>query len=69
MSCYRTIVTVAVALAILPIHSATSLAPELIKAKDVSNIIGYKDTPILPWCGYHVHDPDRPAPPKITATC
>jgi hypothetical protein len=39
---------------------------KLVKAKDGSGIIGYKDTPILPWCGYHVHDPDRPAPPKVT---
>ena len=40
--------------------------PKLIQAKDGSGIIGYKDTPILPWCGYHVHDPDRPAPKKVT---
>ncbi|UCF43113.1 MAG: DUF1080 domain-containing protein [Planctomycetota bacterium] len=40
--------------------------PKLFKAKDGSGIIGYKDTPILPWCGYHVHDPDRPAPKKVT---
>jgi len=40
--------------------------PKLVKAKDGSSIIGYKDTPILPWCGYHVHDPDRPAPEKVT---
>ncbi len=40
--------------------------PKLFKAKDGSGIIGYKDTPILPWCGYHVHDPDRPAPEKVT---
>lgn len=39
---------------------------KLVQAKDGSGIIGYKDTPILPWCGYHVHDPDRPAPPKVT---
>jgi len=39
---------------------------KLVKAKDGSGIVGYKDTPILPWCGYHVHDPDRPAPPKVT---
>lgn len=39
---------------------------KLVKAKDGSGTIGYKDTPILPWCGYHVHDPDRPAPPKVT---
>ena len=39
---------------------------KLIQAKDGSGIIGYKDTPILPWCGYHVNDPDRPAPKKVT---
>ncbi|MHC4743862.1 MAG: 3-keto-disaccharide hydrolase [Planctomycetota bacterium] len=45
----------------------TGQAPaKLVQAKDGSGIIGYKDTPILPWCGYHVHDPDRPAPPKVT---
>ncbi|MHC4436099.1 MAG: hypothetical protein ACYS3S_01980, partial [Planctomycetota bacterium] len=45
----------------------TGQAPKkLVEAKDGSGIIGYKDTPILPWCGYHVHDPDRPVPPKVT---
>jgi hypothetical protein len=39
---------------------------KLVQAKDGLGIIGYKDTPVLPWCGYHVHDPDRPAPPKVT---
>ena len=39
---------------------------KLVQAKDGSGIIGYKDTKIQPWCGYHVHDPDRPAPPKVT---
>jgi hypothetical protein len=39
---------------------------KLVQARDGSGIIGYKDTPILPWCGFHVHDPDRPAPPKVT---
>jgi hypothetical protein len=39
---------------------------KLVKAKDGSGIVGYKDTPILPWCGYRVHDPDRPTPPKVT---
>ncbi|MGE5293188.1 MAG: DUF1080 domain-containing protein [Solirubrobacterales bacterium] len=46
-------------------YSATVIAAELVKAKDGSGIVGYKDTPILPWCGYHVHDPDRPAPAKV----
>ncbi len=57
---------IAVALALFLTCSTPALAPELVKAKDGSGIIGYKDTPILPWCGYHVHDPDRPAPPKVT---
>jgi len=39
---------------------------ELVYAKDGSGVYGYKDTPILPWCGWHVHDPDRPAPKRIT---
>ena len=46
--------------------TAAQDAPKLVKAKDGSGIIGYKDTPLLPWCGYRVHDPDRPAPPKVT---
>jgi hypothetical protein len=50
-----------------PAQTASSQTQsKLVKAKDGSGIIGYKDTPILPWCGYHVHDPDRPAPPKVT---
>jgi hypothetical protein len=42
------------------------VSSKLVQARDGSGIVGYKDTPILPWCGYHVHDPDRPAPPKVT---
>ena len=38
---------------------------KLIKAKDGSGVYGYKDTPKLPWCEWLVHDPDRPAPPKL----
>lgn len=37
----------------------------LISAKDGSGVVGYKDTPVQPWSGFHVHDPDRPAPKKI----
>jgi len=37
----------------------------LIYAKDGSGTFGYKDTPVQPWSGYHVHDPDRPAPKKV----
>jgi hypothetical protein len=47
--------------AALPVKGA-----DLVHAKDGSGVYGYKDTPILPWCGYHVHDPDRPAPKRIT---
>jgi hypothetical protein len=39
---------------------------ELVQAQDGSGIVGYKDTPVQPWSGFHVHDPDRPAPPVVT---
>ena len=38
---------------------------KLVDAKDGSGVFGYKYTPIQPWSGYHVHDPDRPAPKKV----
>jgi hypothetical protein len=63
---YRATVTLTVPLALLLIYSAGTTAAELVEAKDGSGIIGYKDTPMLPWCGYRVHDPDRLAPPKVT---
>jgi hypothetical protein len=44
---------------------AHSPAQELVKAKDGSGVIGYKDTPKLPWCDWLVHDPDRPAPRRV----
>jgi len=56
--------SVAIALALLLV-CATALGAVLVKAKDGSGIVGYKDTPVLPWCGYHVHDPDRPAPKRV----
>ena len=40
-------------------------AADLVYAKDGSGVYGYKDTPKLPWCGYLVHDPDRPAPKRV----
>ena len=46
-------------------HSAHAQEHKLVNAKDGSGVFGYKDTPIQPWSGYHVHDPDRPAPPKV----
>ena len=39
--------------------------PGQVYAKDGSGVFGYRDTPIQPWSGFHVHDPDRPAPPKV----
>jgi hypothetical protein len=67
MSRYRVTVfaVLIVGVALLFVWSATCVAAKLVAAKDGSGIVGYKDTPVLPWCGYHVHDPDRPAPPKV----
>ena len=45
--------------------AAAAQPHDLIQAKDGSGVVGYKDTPIQPWSGYHVHDPDRPKPPKV----
>jgi 3-keto-disaccharide hydrolase len=42
--------------------------PGQVYAKDGSGIFGYRDTPVQPWSGYHVHDPDRPAPPKVDSS-
>lgn len=61
-----TILSGAVLILVLTPSASGQDNPKLFKAKDGSGIIGYKDTPILPWCGYHVHDPDRPAPKKVT---
>src|SRR4051812_20503347 len=36
-----------------------------IYAKDGAGVYGYKDPPKLPWWGFLVHDPDRPAPPRV----
>lgn len=40
-------------------------AADLLYARDGSGTFGYKDTPKLPWCPWLVHDPDRPAPPRL----
>ena len=39
---------------------------EQIQAKDGSGVVGYTDTAIQPWSGFHVHDPDRPLPARVT---
>lgn len=51
----------AVVAAIAPLVHGDDRVP----ARDGSGILGYKNTPVLPWCGFHVHDPDRPAPPRV----
>jgi hypothetical protein len=38
---------------------------DLVHAKDGSGVYGYNDTPVLPWCGYRVHDAERPAPRQV----
>ena len=51
----------------IAIIAAFAQGPEhkLIYAKGGTGVFGYKDTPVQPWSGYHVHDPDRPAPKKV----
>lgn len=53
------------AITVCLLAGVTTQAADLVFAKDGSGVYGYKDTPRLPWCGYVVHDPDRPAPPKL----
>lgn len=60
-SIHATLIT-AVLLTIAPGGFA---AEELVFARDGSGVYGYTNTPVLPWCGFHVHDPDRPAPRRI----
>ena len=50
---------------LISLPALPSAAAELVHAKDGSGVYGYKDTPKLPWCGYLVHDPDRPAPKRV----
>jgi hypothetical protein len=57
-------IPIAIAL-IASIAPRTAHAQELIQAKDGSGYFGHKHTPVQPWSGFHVHDPDRPAPPRV----
>ena len=52
-------------LAISGLLAMPAPAQELVHARNGSGVYGYKDTPLLPWCGFLVHDPDRPLPPKV----
>jgi len=51
--------------AFLAAGSGSLPAADLVYARDGSGTFGYKDTPKLPWCEWLVHDPDRPAPPRL----
>jgi hypothetical protein len=60
-----------VMMAVAPVLTGLLLLPTLaeqpkgVHARDGSGVFGYKHTPIQPWSGYHVHDPDRPAPKRV----
>ncbi len=60
----RLVVTLASAACFFALPHAAPAA-ELVHARNGSGVYGYKDTPKLPWCEWLVHDPDRPAPPKV----
>ena len=57
-------VCVAVLAALSVPTSVQAQKHELVYARDGSGVFGYKDTPVQPWSKFHVHDPDRPAPPR-----
>lgn len=50
---------------LLAAGSAAATAADLVHAKDGSGVYGYDDTPVLPWCGFRVHDANRPAPRRV----
>jgi hypothetical protein len=66
-SVHSAILAVAVVIALTSPESVL-MGADLVHARDGSGVYGYKDTPVLPWCGFHVHDPDRPAPVPSDAT-
>ncbi|MBI1356090.1 MAG: DUF1080 domain-containing protein [Acidobacteria bacterium] len=57
----------AISTALAAALSAQTLPPKKgqVWSKDGKSAFGYKDTPVQPWSGFHVHDPDRPIPPKV----
>src|SRR5947209_13621725 len=67
--CYTCVMKYRVSLSFLAAAGLLWICPvrgqELVHAKNGSGVYGYKDTPVLPWCGYHVHDPDRPEPKRV----
>lgn len=65
LSRWSAVVAVGAVLACIPLCAAPPQKPHLIVPQDASGVYGYKDTPIQPWSGYHVHDPDRPLPKRV----
>jgi hypothetical protein len=65
-SCCRPISFLAAIILVFAVPAAASAQRhQLVHAKDGSGVFGYKDTPVQPWSGFHVHDPDRPVPPRV----
>ncbi|MDQ1470377.1 MAG: hypothetical protein QOJ99_1857 [Bryobacterales bacterium] len=60
----RHLLTISFALAALAVGSAQAQTPP--PARE-NHDLGFKDTPVLPGLPWHVHDPDRPHPPVVTA--
>lgn len=64
--------TISVCLGTVLLSAGFTTAPvwaqshERVYAKDGSGVFGYKDMPVQPWSGFHVHDPDRPLPARVT---
>lgn len=65
MSLIRILLTVSATSILGTALTAMAADPELVHAKNGSGIYGYRDTPVMPWCGFRVHDPDRPAPKRV----
>lgn len=57
-----------VLLALATLAQAKASAADLVSRQTKGGtVVGYNDTPMLPWTGnkYRVHDPDRPVPPCV----
>lgn len=61
----RIVLRVVGACVVTALAASSAPAAELVHAKDGSGVYGYDDTPVLPWCGYRVHDANRPAPKRV----
>jgi hypothetical protein len=47
--------------------AAKPAIPKHVLVYSKNGVPGYRDTPIQPWSGFHVHDADRPEPKKVDA--